>query len=740
MEKPEIKPVEIENIPQALRDINRWFLWEYVAKREGDWSKIPKHCNDALSWGSGTNSDGLTFKSFEEATAWMDSHRSRGSNVGLAFAMAPKGQTHELTTGIDLDLALTSDGMLKEWADKILREVEDVAYAEISPSGKGLKVIVSGSAPTKVINKKSFGPSDDKEGVEVYDYGRFWTMTGDIWGDDNYGEHDPERIARAMSQAGVDVKTEQKRPAQRIQRVKITSDSDDRVQKYLARIAPPGNGNRNTTLFGVAGRLKVNFEISDERVFQEVLAYNMTLPEPHEESGLRNSIQSSLNSCHERLESTSENREPVPVVVESSDEPRVDFDALLKNQKKRDKQTLREDDLFVGGLISEVMQNNKDVAKSWLPELAFASALNVVAVAMAGRVEIKGNGAVPCIFSVGLAKSGAGKDFGRKQTDAILFEAGMVDRIGPEGLSSAEGFVKIMEKQNVALFQLDEAGEMFGDMADSKSHMKRLGTAMKNAYSKAGSKFWKPNARADAANNIVIEDPHPVIYCTTTPDRFWSSFSESSVEDGLLGRLLIFENAKYDKRLSRKFSRPEITDSIVRQVKAWKGEGNLPDGVAVRKKFSWELTDEAQSLFVDFDNEVILKSQKGGTADALFARAADKIHILALLIAGSRLGPVENGEINADDMAKAIHIVKRLTYRVIERCTTTLVVNETDSNRKYVLRRVSEAGRLEKGKISRVTQKLKRTERKQIIDDLLESGDIVLEEDQDTGEQWYRAL
>ncbi len=734
--KPEIASVQLENIPQALRNIDRWFLWRHVMKDDGTWGKMPTRAEKYLRNGQSNNKDGGTFVPFEEAVNWLNYHNDRGDNVGLSTAMGIKGEPGNIL-GLDFDGCLSGKQELSVWADEIIREIEGIAYIEVSPSGTGLKAMINGNKPDDCKGsqiKKGAG----KQQIEAYDSNRFWTVTGDIWGDDNYGPRDQAAVRRSLDVAGFIVKQE---PRLNLKPVYTEVDSSDfRLNQYLSSCGTLTEGGRNNSLFAIAGHIKVNFNLSDNDVLRHMLAYNArNISPPLGELEVRKSVDSACGSAFQNVKSTTEDRGPVAEKIDVAD-CGIDFDALVKKSNKSQKMRLTADDLRVGGLIDEIMDNYRDVAKDWLPELAFACALNTVATAMAGRVEIKDNGAVPCTFSVGLAPSGSGKDFGRKLTEEILFEAGMEDRIGPEGVSSAEGFIKILENQPNVIFQLDEAGELFGDMGDAKSHMKRFGKALKEAFSKAGSKFWKPNARADAANNVVIKNPNAIVYCTTTPDRFWGSFSDESVQDGLMGRLLIFENTKYDKRLSRRYRKPAPTESIIARVKAWSGVGNLPDSVASVKRMEWELTDDAHAAFVDTDNQIRLKNQSGGIADSLWARLPDKAHILALIIAGSRQGPQEHGRIEREDMEKSLRIIKRMTRRAIERCTQEVSVNKVDANRKKLLKAIAKKGKLPKGRISVISQWVTRAERDSLLAELIESGKVRLIEDTATGKQFYQAV
>jgi primase-polymerase (primpol)-like protein len=69
-------------------------------------------------------------------------------------------------TGIDLDKCRVT-GKFASWASDIIKSLD--SYTELSPSGTGLHIIVRAQLT---------GPHHRKEGVELYDRGRYFTMTG----------------------------------------------------------------------------------------------------------------------------------------------------------------------------------------------------------------------------------------------------------------------------------------------------------------------------------------------------------------------------------------------------------------------------------------------------------------------------------------------------------------------------------------------------------------------------------
>ena len=72
--------------------------------------------------------------------------------------------------GIDLDKCRDAEtGKTEDWAQKVIDDLN--SYTEISPSGTGYHIIVKGKMPEDGANRKGR--------LEVYEKGRYFTVTGD---------------------------------------------------------------------------------------------------------------------------------------------------------------------------------------------------------------------------------------------------------------------------------------------------------------------------------------------------------------------------------------------------------------------------------------------------------------------------------------------------------------------------------------------------------------------------------
>ncbi len=144
----------LDNIPEELRRRRQWVVWR-LEERDGKPTKIPYIAGGV---GRASSTDLMTWRTFEEAVQTLKTGRYDG--VGFVFSSG------DPFAGVDLDGCRHPEtGELEEWATEIVEAFG--GYAEASPSGTGVHIIVRGKAPNKKRGR-----------VEVYSSERFFTMTG----------------------------------------------------------------------------------------------------------------------------------------------------------------------------------------------------------------------------------------------------------------------------------------------------------------------------------------------------------------------------------------------------------------------------------------------------------------------------------------------------------------------------------------------------------------------------------
>ncbi|WP_254824789.1 phage NrS-1 polymerase family protein [Haloglomus halophilum] len=164
----EISIDESEAIPETLRERDQWVCWR-EEERDGKPTKIPV-TPGAGGFASATASE--TWASFEAALDYTETEHADG--IGFVFT------DDDPIVGVDLDDCRDPDtDDVDDAALDIITRLD--SYTEVSPSGTGYHVLITGTLPDGRNRRGS---------VELYDTARFFTVTGD------HVERTPTRVAR----------------------------------------------------------------------------------------------------------------------------------------------------------------------------------------------------------------------------------------------------------------------------------------------------------------------------------------------------------------------------------------------------------------------------------------------------------------------------------------------------------------------------------------------------------------
>ena len=129
MSNLEKHPIDVTNIPDEIKALPQWVVWQW-ATRDGKLTKIP--INPTTKRRAAVN-DSDTWASFEDAICLY--HRwSQPGGIGFVFT------SDDPYCGIDIDDCRDpNNGQITWAAQQIVNRIG--SYAEISPSGTGIKII-----------------------------------------------------------------------------------------------------------------------------------------------------------------------------------------------------------------------------------------------------------------------------------------------------------------------------------------------------------------------------------------------------------------------------------------------------------------------------------------------------------------------------------------------------------------------------------------------------------------------
>lgn len=144
--------MQFDRIPSEMREYNQWVCWRFEDRGGDKPTKVP--VNPRTGYPASVTS-AADWASFNEACAFANAPGASVKGIGFVFTDA------DPFAGIDLD----GDGDVE-------RRIADAfaSYQEVSPSGRGLHIIVRGNVPE----------GRRRGSVELYSRARYFTMTGNI--------------------------------------------------------------------------------------------------------------------------------------------------------------------------------------------------------------------------------------------------------------------------------------------------------------------------------------------------------------------------------------------------------------------------------------------------------------------------------------------------------------------------------------------------------------------------------
>lgn len=158
-------------IPQEIKEIRRWICYNIETNEKGEETKVPIN---ALTGNYASTSNPMTWTSFKIALSGCVKYNC----AGLGFILGTDEITGETYFGVDLDnhvdkvtgkKPFASADDFEEFASIFINQLN--SYTEYSHSLEGVHIICKGKLPEGARKTK---------GVEMYDWRRFFTMTGKV--------------------------------------------------------------------------------------------------------------------------------------------------------------------------------------------------------------------------------------------------------------------------------------------------------------------------------------------------------------------------------------------------------------------------------------------------------------------------------------------------------------------------------------------------------------------------------
>jgi hypothetical protein len=390
--------------------------------------------------------------------------------------------------------------------------------------------------------------------------------------------------------------------------------------------------------------------------------------------------------------------------------------------------------LDVPGIIGELVSWMLTQSIRRQPSLCLASVLACMGALMGRRVQTRG-GLRTNLYMLGIAETASGKNASLRLPQRAFALAGLSNWIGPSEWKSDSGIrsslVDEQTRSHVCL--IDEMTKFLQQVTHPNAGGHQLGIkrTLLELFSCAGD-TWLAAAYADRRINAPtpLEEPHLCFYGTGVPSELFSSMDSGAIRDGFLNRLLVFvsDDALPQRQTVDRDDPPAYVLERLRELeRLTRRQGNL-HGVC-RKVAYQEAAESLLGSLADRNDVRIMelrRSELAAFAD-LWARFTEHVEKLALLRSVCR---DPSDRISVDDVEWAGELASWCIERTCAEAAETMADNAVQAMQKRVLRLVRDAGPMgiTMAQLSRKTQWLRRSERKDVLASLVEGEEVVTQE------------
>lgn len=404
---------------------------------------------------------------------------------------------------------------------------------------------------------------------------------------------------------------------------------------------------------------------------------------------------------------------------------------IIHKEIEKHNEDIPEQILDAPNLIGDVMKYILNTSMFPQPVLALGAAITLVGTLMIHRVKTDTNLRTN-MFIVNMARSGSGKDHARKCIKKILRTMGKEELLIGKPKSDTAVYKAMKRKKCRAILLLDEMGRFLQNITSNKagSYQQGITTALMDIFNEAGDIYTGDEyaSNADQGGRADLEQPGLCVIGTSVKDHVFGALSSKDAIDGFLARWLLFETDRYDiDVLDREMAEPPV--DLLEKLMAWEThptnanpQGNIQEMEIIPKMVPF--TDDAKDMIQRYRRECRVEAnkvyRKNGIGDALWNRAAE--HAAKLSLVAHRMGE----PIGALEMKWAIDLVNNRMAYTLACLEDNVSDNQQEASTKKMLGIIKAAGKkgLTKSEITNKTQYLKRAERNELLETLLDMGKI----------------
>ena len=646
------------SIPAELRDLKQWILWKYETTDNGKPTKVPYRFDGRKASVTDAN-DWCSFDEAFNATGF-------GGYDGIGFVLTRE----DPYVFIDLD---DTNGNSEDLARQIKLHEQLDSYSEISPSGKGLHIIVKGKIPN----------GRRRSHIELYPHERYMTMTGNVYNNKPIAERQDmlDALYKQMSAS----------PSITLHTGSEPQREDDNT--IISHATGASNGQKFADLYmGVweghyQSQSEADFALIDIIAFytqnreQIVRIFRASALGQRDKAKRADYVNAMVNRSFDKMlpkidtegfklaldekiaieQSAIAQRASEPITAGSVNGKPSPFDGETVGSSPTPaanggvaqwSELSAHNGLVAGsspaattitappGLLGEIAHFVYNAAPRPVPEIAIAAAIGLMAGICGRAYNVSGTGLNQYILMI--ANTGAGKEGMSSGIDKLVAAIQTSvpvapEFIGPSRIASGQALYKYLATKSQCFVSI--VGE-FGKRLEVMSHQnsnsaeKNLLIELLDLYSKSGhGQVSRPSIFADTEKNTqAIKSPAMTILGESTPETFYGVISEELISDGLLPRFLLIEYTG---------QRPPLNDNQ-QHIPPFFLVDKLAELMAQCKTIMHNnnvatvgMTDEANRMLRDFDKfaDNKINTTSRDTIRQLWNRAHIKLLKLSALVA-----------------------------------------------------------------------------------------------------------
>ncbi|AKU43054.1 DNA primase [Rhodobacter phage RcTitan] len=524
---------ELNNAPDELKLWPQWIVWRYEDLNAKKPTKVP-YC--ARSGRLASVTDPTTWGTFEEVFAVLQT----GWYAGAGFVLT-KGDPFAFA---DLD---DTEGDAAAFAQQQVIFNESQGYAELSPSGKGLHIIMKADIPTGRRRGK----------IEIYSSARYMTMTGNVY------RPGPVLAQQELATSLFEQLGKGKAATAYFAGLEEPTETDEEVYNRAFRAA---NGDKFGELWAgrwegmYSSQSEADFALVDILAFytqnraQIVRMFRLSELGKRDKAKRDDYINYMLNKCFDRI------LPPVDI-----DGLRNQIEAAIAARKHVEEQSQNQpvakivagDDVTISserypvppGLVGEIARFIYAQAPRQIPEVAIAGALGFVAGITGRAFNVSATGLNQYLLL--LAPTGVGKEAMARGIDklvnAVIKTVPTANEfMGPGSIASSPALIKYMSKGPKSFVSIvGEFGLYLQQLGSHNAppHLIELRKLILDLYNKSGQgNMLRPSIYSDRDKNTP-EFPAPgfSLLGESTPEKFYEGLHEGLLSEGLLPRFTIIE-------------------------------------------------------------------------------------------------------------------------------------------------------------------------------------------------------